>query len=123
LTLLGVVLAALAMASVTLVSMAWRWASGFELRSAVTWICRWWVIWLVNWTTVGWVTPADSAAAVAWATVRFWELTNQDWPPLKSIPKLRPRVLSEMMPSTMTKADAANQILRRPMKSKEVSPR
>ena len=47
-------------------------AADFELRSAVTWICLVWLSWLVSWTTVGWVTPADSAAAVAWATVRVW---------------------------------------------------
>ncbi len=79
--------------------------------------------WLVSWTTVGWVTPADLAAAVAWATVRVWEETSQDWPPLKSMPSLRPRVDSEMMPTRMMKAEMPNHHLRLPMKSKEVSPR
>ena len=103
--------------------MAARSAGGFELRSTVTWICLVWSTWLVSCTTVGWVTPADSAAAVAWATVRVGDVTNQDWPPLKSMPRLRPRVPSEMIPSRMTKAEAANHTLRRPMKSNAVSPR
>ena len=123
LTLSGVVWAALARASCTLFSMAVRWAAGLELRSTVTWICLVWVIWSVSWTTVGWVTPADSAAAVAWATVRVGEVTSQDWPPLKSMPTLRPRVLSEMTPSRMIKAEMPNHHLRLPMKSNEVSPR
>ena len=60
-----------------------------------------WLSWLVSWTTVGWVTPAASTAVVAWATVRVGEVTSHDWPPLKSMPRLRPRVPSEMTPSRM----------------------
>jgi hypothetical protein len=72
---------------------------------------------------VGWVTPADSAALVACATVRVWDETSQDWPPLKSIPRLSPRVLNETIPRRITMAEAANHTRRRPMKSNEVSPR
>jgi hypothetical protein len=104
--------------------MVVRSAAGFELRSTVTWICRVWLSWSVSWTTVGWVTPADSAAVVASATVRVWEVTSHDWPPLKSMPRLRPRVLSEMTPSRMMRAEMANHHRRSvPMKSNEVSPR
>ena len=52
-----------------------------------------------------------------------WELTSHDWPPLKSMPRLSPRVPSEMTPSRMTKAEAANHHRRLPMKSNDVSPR
>ena len=121
-TLFGEVCAALARASCTFVSMSCRWAGVFEFRSTVTWIWRWWLSWLVSWTTVGWLTPADSAAAVASATVRVWELTSQDWPPLKSMPALRPRVDSEMIPSRMMMAEMPNHQRRLPMKSNEVSP-
>ena len=103
--------------------MAVRSAADLELRSTVTWICLVWLSWLVSWTTVGWVTPAASAAVVAWATVRVGEATSHDWPPLKSMPSLRPRVPSEMTPSRMIKAETPNHHRRLPMKSKDVSPR
>ena len=103
--------------------MVARWAAGFELRSTVTWICLVWLSWSVSWTTVGWVTPADSAAVVASATVRVFEETSHDCPPLKSMPRLSPRVLREMIPIRMMAADTPNHTFRRPMKSKEVSPR
>ena len=77
----------------------------------------------MSWTTVGWETPAASAAVVAWATVRVCEETSQDCPPLKSMPSLRPRVASETIPSRMIRAEIPNHHLRLPMKSKEVSPR
>ena len=108
LTLSGVVSAALASASWALISMALRTATALELRSTVTWICLVWLNWLVSWTTVGSVIPADSTAEVAWATVRVGDVTSHDWPPLKSMPRLRPRVPSETMPSRMTTAEAAN---------------
>ena len=123
LTLSGVVWAALARASCTLSSIVVRSATDFELRSTVTSICRVWLSWSVSWTTVGWVTPADSAAVVAWATVRVGEDTSHDWPPLKSMPSLRPRVLRDTMPRRMMKAETPNHHLRLPMKSNEVSPR
>ncbi len=123
LTFWFVVSAALASAPVTLASMAARCSADFELRSAVTSICLVWLTWLVSCTTVGWVTPADSAAVVAWATVSVGEVTSHDWPPLKSMPWLRPRVDREMIPSRMMTAETPNHQRRFPMKSKEVSPR
>ena len=83
-------------------------SSGLALRSAVTSICLVWLIWSVSWTTVGWTSPADSAAVVASLTVRVDEVTSQDWPPLKSMPRLRPCTLSEITPSRMTMAEARN---------------
>ena len=59
-------------------------------------------------TTVGWGTPADLAAVVASATVRVWEGTSQDWPPLKSMPWLSPRVEREMIPTRMMMAEMPN---------------
>ena len=103
--------------------MVARSAAVLELRSACTSICLVWEIWFVSWTTVGWVTPAASTAEVALATVRVGEVTSHDWPPLKSMPRLSPRVLSEITPSRMMTAEAPNHQRRLPMKSNDVSPR
>ncbi len=89
----------------------------------MTWICFCPFSWLVSCTTVGDGTPAALATVVASDTDKVWEDTNHDWPPLKSIPSLSPRVDSEMIPITMITAEMPNHHLRLPMKSKEVSPR
>ena len=72
---------------------------------------------------MGDATPADLAAVVAWATVRVWEETSHDRPPLKSIPSLRPRVDNDTIPIRMMTADTPNHHRRLPMKSNDVWPR
>ena len=69
------------------------------------------------------VTPAASTAFVAVLTDRPLAVTSQEVPPLKSIPRLNPPVVSETSPATMMIPEIRYQILRRPTKSNDVSPR
>ena len=67
-------------------------------------------------------SPRERTASRAWATDTWGAGTSQAVPPLKSMPKLRPRVNSETRPMRMTAPEIRNQRFLRPMKSMAVSP-
>ena len=74
-------------------------------------------------STVAPFSPADWTAAWAWLAVTDGARTSQEVPPWNSMPRLRPRVPSEMTPARMTIVDAIYHHLRRPMNGYFVSPR
>ena len=89
----------------------------------MTWICFWPLSWLVSWTTVG---DGHAGRLGRRGGLGHGERLGRHQPrrpPLKSMPSLRPRVDSEMIPMRMMTAETPNHHLRLPMKSKEVWPR
>ena len=66
--------------------------------------------------------PAFSTAAVIEDTEEWVVWTSHELPPLKSMPRLKPRTLSEPSPTRITTKEATNQIFLRPTKSTVVRP-
>jgi hypothetical protein len=57
------------------------------------------------------------------AEIEVWGAsTSQELPPLKSIPRLKPRTASDPNPMTITTAEIVNHVFRRPTKSIVVRP-
>ena len=73
---------------------------------------------------MGDVSPAACMASVACTWVTWGAFTVHSVPPLNSIPRFNPpRRMMETIPATMMMVEMVNHTLRRPTKSKRVSPR
>ena len=72
----------------------------------------------------GFGEPGRRMALVAWVWVTLGAFTVHSVPPLNSMPRFSPpRRMMEMIPATMMTVEMVNHVLRRPTKSKRVSPR
>ncbi len=102
----------------TLAEIAPRCAAESELRSACTS-----TVLPPRISTVGWVSPAASTALVTFDWETPETAISHELPPLKSMPKLKPRMEKETKPATMIVAEMRNHQRLRPTKSKLVWPR
>ncbi len=87
------------------------------MRSAVTSYVS-----LPSFSTPGWLKPALVAALVTAVIDVLGAIISHELPPLKSMPRLNPRMPNEAMPSTMMIIEMVNQVRLRPTKSIVVRP-